>query len=77
MWTLRNSMFESLWKVIWLGVIAMPLWTSGRMDAATSEMASAVLWVVIVLAVTPWRYVFRSFVTAKGDPWRSGATHNH
>jgi hypothetical protein len=47
------------------------------MDAATSEMASAVLWVVIVLAVTPWRYVFRSFVTAKGDPWRSGATHNH
>ena len=69
--------FESLWKIIWLGVIAMPLWTSGQMDAATSESASAILWVAIVLAVTPWRYVFRQLVTTKGDPWRSGATRDH
>lgn len=69
-------MFESLWKLIWLGVVAMPLWTSGQMDAATSEMANAILWVVIVLAVTPWRYAFRQFVTTKGDPWRSRATRD-
>lgn len=66
--------FESLWKLIWLGVVAMPLWTSGQMDAATAERAAWILWVVIVLAVTPWRYVFRQFVTTKGDPWRSRAT---
>ena len=69
--------FESLWKIIWLGVIATPLWISGQMDAATSEMANAILWVVIVLAVTPWRYVFRQYVTTKGDPWRSGTPRDH
>jgi hypothetical protein len=31
-------------------------------------------WVVIVLAVLPWRYVVTQYVTKKGDPWRSDAT---
>jgi hypothetical protein len=25
---------------------------------------------VIIVAVTPWRYVWQRYVTAKGDPWR-------
>lgn len=63
-------LFESLWKLIWLGVVAVPLWARGTMDAATSELASSILWVVIILAVTPWRYVIDQYVTGKGDPWR-------
>jgi len=46
------------------------------MDAATSETAIAILRVVIVLAVTPWRYVLRQLVMTKGDPWRSGANRH-
>ena len=65
--------FESLWKLLWLTAVALPLWNADRMDAATSEVASAVLWVVIVLAVTPWRYVVRQYATTPGDPWRSRA----
>ena len=64
-------MFESAWKLLWLGAIAVPLWISGEMDAATSEVASTVLWVVIILAVIPWRYVFTQYVLKPGDPWRS------
>ena len=26
--------------------------------------------VVVILAVTPWRYVWQRYVTAPGDPWR-------
>jgi hypothetical protein len=29
---------------------------------------------VIILAVTPWRYVVAQYVAKRGDPWRSNAT---
>ena len=64
-------LFESAWKLLWLAAVARPLWTAGRMDPATSEVASACLWVVIVLAVIPWRYVVAQYVTMRGDPWRA------
>src|ERR671914_2592456 len=64
-------LFESAWKLLWLGAIAVPLWIRGDMNAATSEVAGAVLWVVIILAVIPWRYVITQYVTKPGDAWRS------
>jgi hypothetical protein len=64
-------MFESAWKLIWLGAVAVPLWVAGDMDAATAEVAGATLWVVIVLAVIPWRYVAAQYAAKRGDPWRS------
>jgi len=54
--------------------VALPLWTADQMDSATLKVASACLWVVIVLAVVPWRYVVTHYVTKPGDPWRSAAT---
>jgi hypothetical protein len=65
--------FESVWKVIWLTAVARPQWSAGKLDPATSKVASSCLWVVIILAVTPWRYVFAQYVTARGEPWRSDA----
>ncbi len=64
-------LFESAWKMLWLGAIAVPLWIRGDMNAATSEVAGSVLWVVIILAVIPWRYVITRCVTKPGDAWRS------
>ena len=61
--------FESAWKVMWLVAVARPLWTADQMDRETSDVASACLWVAIVIAVTPWRYVFVQYLTAHGDPW--------
>ena len=64
-------LFESAWKLLWLGAIAVPLWIRDDMSSATSEVAGSVLWVVIILAVIPWRYVFTQYVTKPGDAWRS------
>jgi hypothetical protein len=64
-------LFEIGWKLIWLTVIALPLLTTGTMDPATLNIFYACLWVVIVLAVIPWRYVVRQYVITRGDPWRS------
>jgi hypothetical protein len=63
-------LFEVGWKLTWLGVVALPLWSDGNLTGATREQAAAVLWVAIVIAVIPWRHVFRQYVTARGERWR-------
>lgn len=64
-------LFESLWKLTWLAVIALPQLTGDRMDAATTELLSSILFVVVILAVIPWGYVARQYLAAPGDRWRS------
>lgn len=63
-------LFEVGWKLTWLGVVALPLWLDGTLTGVTREQAAAVLWVVIVIAVIPWRHVVSQFVVARGDRWR-------
>jgi hypothetical protein len=62
--------FESLWKVIWLGVVALPAVAAGHVDTAMSKVIVNSSLVVIILAVVPWGYVWRHYVAAKGDRWR-------
>ena len=63
-------LFESAWKVLWLCVVALPQAIAGDLDAATQEVVVSCSLVVVILAVTPWRYVWRQYVTAKADSWR-------
>ena len=63
-------LFEVGWKALWLGIVALPLWSDGRLDGAFLAQTNKVLWVVIVVAAIPWRYAFTQFVRATGDPWR-------
>jgi hypothetical protein len=62
--------FESLWKLIWLAAVGVPHLIAGDMDAQMSSVFFSVSFVVIVLAVTPWDYVWKRFVRVPGDPWR-------
>jgi hypothetical protein len=63
-------LFESAWKLIWLSVVALPQLIAGDMDPATREVMDACLWVVVILAVIPWRHVWQQYVTATADRWR-------
>jgi len=63
-------LFESAWKLIWFGAVALPLWRSGQVDAATQEVVITCSLVVVVLAVIPWRYVVAQYVLRRGDRWR-------
>ena len=63
-------LFEVGWKVLWLGTVALPLWLDGNLNGATREQVIKILWAVIVVAVIPWRHVFRQFVLTRGDRWR-------
>jgi hypothetical protein len=63
-------LFESAWKLLWLGLVALPRVASGGLDAATAEVAVNCSLVVFIVAVTPWPVVWRTYVTAPGDRWR-------
>jgi hypothetical protein len=63
-------LFECLWKLIWLGVVALPAVAAGSVDQAMSKVIVNCSLVVIILAVVPWSYVAQRYVLAKGDRWR-------
>jgi hypothetical protein len=63
-------LFEVGWKLTWLGVVALPLWLDGNLTGSTREQTAKVLWVVIIIAVVPWRHVVRQYVLARGERWR-------
>jgi hypothetical protein len=63
-------LFEVAWKLLWLGVVALPAWLDNQLDSATREQAAKVLWVAIIIAVIPWRHVLSQYVLAPGQPWR-------
>ena len=66
-------LFEGIWKLIWLSVVALPAMVAGDVDEAMSDVIFSCSFVVIILAVIPWGYVWRHYVTAKGDAWRGAA----
>lgn len=62
--------FESLWKAIWLGVVGLPHLLAGNTSTQMSSVLFSMSFIVVILAVTPWAYVWREYVTSPGDPWR-------
>ena len=62
--------FESLWKLIWLGLVGLPLLASGDLDDAKTETLVNCLLVVPVLVAVPWGHVWRTYVREPGEAWR-------
>jgi hypothetical protein len=63
-------LLESAWKLLWLGAVALPLARSGDLDSAAREVVFNCSLVVVILAVTPWGFVWRQYVLARGERWR-------
>lgn len=61
---------ELIWKSIWLIAAALPLWSSGQMDADNLETAQNCLMGIIVPLAIPWRYVWANYVKMPGDRWK-------
>lgn len=61
---------ESAWKLIWLGAVALPRLIASDVDADTGSVLFSVSFVVVILAVTPWDYVWQRYVKAPGERWR-------
>jgi len=62
-------LFETTWKLLWLSLVALPMVLDGSLDAATTDTMVSCSLVVLIIAITPWRYVWRSYVHGTGDRW--------
>jgi hypothetical protein len=58
-------LWELLWKSLWLGLIGVPRWLSGTMDAATAQTLFDCSLVVLVLVAVPWGFVWREYVGSR------------
>ncbi|GAA1755557.1 hypothetical protein [Kocuria aegyptia] len=63
-------LFEAAWKLIWFAAVGLPLLVSGDVDAAAGELLFSCSFVIVIIAVIPWGYTWRRFVTAPGNAWR-------
>jgi hypothetical protein len=54
-------LLEVLWKVLWLGLVALPRALTGTLDAATREVLVNCAFVVVIVAAVPWPVVHRSY----------------
>ena len=63
-------LFEVIWKVIWIGAVAIPQLVSNDLNAEARDLLFNCSFVVVILAVIPWRCVWRRYVRSPGDAWR-------
>lgn len=62
-------LFEVLWKLLWLGIVALPHLIANDMDEPTADMLFSILFVSVILVITPWDYVWKHYLKARGDSW--------
>jgi len=63
-------LFETMWKLAWLGLIALPNAEAGIRDQAMTDVLVNGSLVILIIAVTPWRYVCGS---VRSVAWREVA----
>jgi hypothetical protein len=56
-------LFEILYKLVWLAIVAYPLWSAGQLTGSPAEgMTKAFLWVILPIVAVPWRYALDKYV---------------
>lgn len=64
-------LFDILYKSLWLVLVALPLLRAGTLEGSNAEGTTWVYAPIILLAlVTPWGYVFRTYVYDFGKAGR-------
>jgi hypothetical protein len=61
--------FDTLWKVIWVAVVALPLWLDDKVSTGVVETLFACAWAIPFLFVIPWRSLLVTLVASR-EPWR-------
>jgi hypothetical protein len=62
-------LFEIVYKVIWLVVVALPLWSANRLEGSPAEgLTYSFLPVVVPIVLVPWPFVFRKYFQRRNQP---------
>jgi hypothetical protein len=56
-------LLEIFYKVLWLAIVAYPLWSAGTLVGSSAESTtSAFLWVILPIVAVPWGYVVATYI---------------
>jgi hypothetical protein len=56
-------LLEVFYKVLWLIIVAYPLWSTGKLAGSPAEdMTSGFSWVILTIVAVPWGYAFATYV---------------
>lgn len=59
-------LLEIVYKVLWLVLVAYPLWSTDRLSGSVAEERTyAFLWVVLPIIAMPWKYAFEHYVRGR------------
>jgi hypothetical protein len=62
-------LLEIFYKILWLIIVAYPLWSQGVLwDSPAAGTTSAFLWVILPLVAVPWGYVFANYIYRSKPP---------
>lgn len=62
-------LFEMAWKVLWLGLVALPAWLNHQLDGDTLETFYECVPILAFFLVIPWRYVVTTYGLGRGERW--------
>jgi hypothetical protein len=56
-------LLEIFYKVLWLIIVAYPLWARGTLAGSPAEgITSGFLWVLLPIVAVPWAYALRNYI---------------
>ncbi len=56
-------LLEIFYKILWLLIVAYPLWSRGLLAGSPAEdTASAFAWVLLPIVAMPWGYAFANYI---------------
>lgn len=59
-------LFEIIYKILWLLIVAYPLWVRNELAGSPAEgMTQVFLWVWLPVVAMPWRYFFNVYLLRK------------
>jgi hypothetical protein len=68
-------LLEIFYKVLWLIIVAFPLWSNGTLVGSKAEgIASVFEWVILPIVAVPWGYVFVNYIYNWGPQRRGTVT---
>jgi len=66
-------LLEIFYKVLWLVLVAYPLWSRNELQGSPAEdLASVFIWVAFPIVAVPWAYAFRTYVYSRPLPPKAG-----
>ena len=66
-------LLEIFYKVLWLILVAYPLWSKGTLAGSPAEgITSEFLWVILPIVAVPWSYVFVTYIYKSKEVEKKG-----